>query len=64
MDMARLSKIMAAALKLKSQMKKRGLTRARAKCPFCETGFLHGRLAGRKDHLHMACDGCDAAMME
>jgi hypothetical protein len=61
---ARSRKIMKAALKLKSQMKARKLTRARAKCPFCETGFLHGRLAGRKEHLHMACDACDVMMME
>lgn len=57
-------KILETSCKLKAQMKKRGLIRARAKCPFCETGFLHGQLAGRKAHLHMACDGCDVRSME
>lgn len=62
--MDRAVKILETAMKLKAVMKKRGLTRARAKCPHCEAGFLHGRIAGRKGHLHMACDGCNARMME
>jgi hypothetical protein len=64
MDTDRVAKILDAGFKLKSQMKKRGLTAARAKCPFCKDGFLHGRLVGRKDHLHMACDSCDVRSME
>jgi hypothetical protein len=50
--------------KLKKVMLKRGLTQAKAKCARC-TGMLHGQLAGRKQHLHMHCDGpCKAMMME
>jgi hypothetical protein len=62
--MDRAVKIIETAMKLKAVMKKRGLARARAKCPYCEKGFLHGQLAGSKGHLHMACDGCDVRMME
>lgn len=51
------------AEKLKKSMDKRGLTAAKAKCPRC-AGFIHGRLAGPKKHLHMACDGpCGTRMM-
>jgi hypothetical protein len=56
--------ILVAGMKLKKVMQRRQITAARAKCPFCENGFLHGRLAGRKSHMHMACDGCDVRMME
>jgi hypothetical protein len=64
MDMARFGKILETGMKLKKIMLGKRITAARAKCPFCETGHLHGRLAGHKNHLHMVCDGCDAAMME
>ncbi len=50
--------------KLKKVMLTRGLSRARAKCPECG-GMLHGVLAGRRNHLHMVCDGpCRRKMME
>jgi len=64
LDIERATDIMLTAFKLKAQMKKRNLLRAKAKCPFCKEGFLHGQLAGRKAHLHMACDGCDVRMLE
>lgn len=57
-------KVLETAMKLKTVMKKRGITSAKAKCPHCDVGFLHGRLAGRKSHLHMSCDGCDVMVME
>lgn len=56
--------ILEKGMKFKAVMLKRGLTRARAKCPFCETGTWHGTLNGRKNHLHMRCDGCTVQMME
>ena len=62
--MARAGKILTSAMKFKVALQKRGLTRGKAKCPFCESGHWHGTLAGRKQHLHMACDGCDVGMME
>lgn len=62
--MERAGKIMDAAFKLKTALKKRGLTHGKAKCPFCTDGYLVGRLLGRKQHLHMACTHCDASMME
>lgn len=50
--------------KLKKVMLKRGITRAKAKCEVCE-GYLHGALLGRKQHLHMHCDGsCKSVFME
>ena len=62
--MKRMGRILVEAQKFKVVMKKRGLTRAKARCPFCATGHWHGRLAGPKQHLHMSCDGCDVMMME
>jgi hypothetical protein len=54
-------------VKLKLVMKKKGLTRARAKCPmpFC-SGTLHASLNGPKQHMHCACDrdGCNLRFME
>jgi uncharacterized Zn finger protein len=58
------TEVLNAAQRLKAVMKAKGITRAKAKCPICEHGFLHGVLAGRKQHLHMHCDGCDVVMME
>lgn len=60
----RIMLIMETGMKLKKVMQKRGITAARAVCPICEGGFIHGRLAGRKQHLHMQCDSCDVYMME
>jgi hypothetical protein len=49
---------------MKKNMLDKGLTRAKAKCPFCE-GHWHARLAGKKNHFHMRCDGdCKSFMME
>jgi hypothetical protein len=62
--MAYAGKVLVAAMKLKKVMLGRSLTVAKAKCPLCETGHLHGRLAGRKNHMRMWCDGCPAQMME
>jgi len=62
--MAFAAKVLDAATKLKKVMLDKGLTAARAKCPLCETGHLHGRLEPRKKHMRMWCDGCTAQMME
>lgn len=52
------------AFKLKKVMLKRGLRRARAKCPECE-GMLHAVLAGKRNHIHFNCDGpCNRSLME
>ncbi len=52
------------ALKWKAKIIERDLTRAKAKCPYCE-GYWHGVLCGNKKHLHMSCDGdCKTMMME
>lgn len=49
---------------MKKNMIKANLTRARAKCPHCD-GIWHAVLAGKKNHLHMRCDGtCKTFMME
>lgn len=63
-DMKRMSAIIDAAMRFKAAMIERGKTAATGKCPFCESGRWSGQLAGRKNHLHVACDGCDVAMME
>lgn len=63
---ARMSEILDAGTKLKKVMLKRGIRLAKAPCPICGNGMLHGSLAGSKNHLHMYCDGegCNAMMME
>lgn len=64
MDMEVVKSIITDAMKLKRQMLKRKIVAAKVKCPRCE-GMLHGRLAGRKNHMRFWCDGpCDRRMME
>ncbi|MBR0693602.1 hypothetical protein [Bradyrhizobium lablabi] len=64
MDIATADKVIETAAKLKKIMLEKGITAAKAKCPFCDAGFVHGRLVGRKSHMHMHCDDCDISMME
>lgn len=48
---------------MKKNMDKKGLKRAKAKCPFCD-GFWHATLNGHKKHLWLKCDGsCNSMMM-
>jgi hypothetical protein len=55
---------MTMGIKLKKVMQKRGITAAKAKCEACD-GYLHGALVGKKQHLHMHCDGpCKAVFTE
>jgi hypothetical protein len=56
--------ILVKAMAFKKALQTRNLTRGKAKCPFCADGHWHGTLNGHKQHLHMACDGCDVWMME
>lgn len=50
--------------KLKKVMRKKGIKQARCVCPRCGS-FIYGRLAGPREHLHMACEGrCGMQMME
>lgn len=52
-------------IKFKKVMLKKGLTRARAKCPKPDcSGMLHGALLGPKKHMHFHCDTCDMKGME
>jgi hypothetical protein len=57
-------KILEAGVKLKKIMLDKKITAAKAPCTICRAGFLHGRLVGRKQHLHMWCDNCPSQMME
>jgi transposase-like protein len=57
-------KLIDTGMKFKKALQSRNLTRGKAKCPFCETGYLHGVIAGRKSHLHFQCDGCNVFFME
>jgi hypothetical protein len=58
------SKVIITASKFKTVMLKRNLKIAKAVCPHCNGGFLHGRIQGNKNHFHMACDKCDIRFME
>jgi hypothetical protein len=58
------AKVMELAGKLKVVMQKKGLRRARAKCPDCPGKFLNGTLNGKKDHMHFCCDCRKMSMME
>ncbi len=62
--MARAGQILVKAHAFKKALQKRGLTRGKAKCPFCADGHWHGTLNGPRQHLHMRCDGCDIYTME
>lgn len=64
--MAHMGRVLDAGVKLKKIMLDKGIASAKAKCPMCPDGYLHGRLAGRKNHMRMWCDGngCDVMMME
>lgn len=54
-----------AVFKLKKKMLERNLTRARTNCPNPGCGgTLHARLAGRKNHIHAACEKCGQGLME
>lgn len=56
------SKILDKAMIMKKNMKAKKLTWAKAKCPFCE-GHWFATLNGRKEHIHMRCDGTCGTMM-
>lgn len=53
------------AVKVKAAMKRQNRRRGWTKCPYCG-GKVVVVLAGRRDHLHMACQtaGCNMRMME
>lgn len=48
---------------MKKNMIKKGLTAAKAKCPYCE-GEWRAVLAGPKKHMHMRCTKCGIMVME
>lgn len=57
--------------KVKARMQSLGKRSVRVKCPQHDTPkgsgpYVHARLAGARDHLHMACDEptCIMRMME
>ena len=51
-------------MKLKKIMLKKNLTACKCECPRCGQ-TIHASLAGRKNHLRMACEGrCGMNMME
>jgi hypothetical protein len=53
-----------ASLKLKARMLKRGQTKVDVKCAKC-AGTLHASLNGRKNHIHIHCDGaCKRNLVE
>lgn len=62
--MSNFKEIVSIAGKLKTVMLKKNLKIAKAKCPKCESGYLHGRIGGHKNHLHMYCDSCTVLFME
>jgi hypothetical protein len=57
--------VMELASRVKAAMRAKNRTQAWTKCPKCG-GKVHAVLAGRKQHLHMACEtvGCNIRMME
>lgn len=66
----RVGRVLATALKMKTVMLRRGLTRARAVCPAHEaSGAVHhltGAIVGSRQHFHMGCDDpkCYMRIME
>lgn len=64
MDAEYVKQVMETAAKMKKVMQKRGVRYAIATCPRCGELTLRGRLRGKKDHIHMACDNGCIQMME
>lgn len=61
------AQVLETSVKLKRQMMKRTLRRARSMCPRCGVeGALQGALVGKNDHMRMWCDtpNCSMEMME
>lgn len=60
-----IDKVLPTAQKLKAVMLKKGVTWAKTECPECG-GWLHGRIVGKRQHMHMACENssCCMRMME
>jgi len=56
MNRDHINKTLEVATKLKKVMQKKGLKRARAKCPDCPEKFIHGSINGSRGHLHMTCE--------
>jgi hypothetical protein len=54
-------KVLPVAMKLKKKMLDKSITWAKTPCPECG-GWLHGRIVGRRQHLHMACENADCFM--
>lgn len=59
-------KVLEFGMKLKKRMIALGKRRVRVQCPDCPKGtHIWGTLHGRRDHLHMKCEGCgNYTMME
>lgn len=60
------NRILDAAMKMKGQMIRKSLKRAKMKCimPKCE-GMWHASLAGPRLHIHLYCDGtCNSNLRE
>lgn len=63
LDTDHFADIIKKASTMKINMIAKGVTRAKAKCPYCE-GHWHGILAGPNKHLHFKCDGsCNVMLM-
>lgn len=58
-------KVLPIAMKLKKKMLAKNIGHAKTECPECGS-WLHGRIAGKRQHLHMACENpaCFMRMME
>lgn len=61
---AKMMNVVSTFVKLKSVMMRQGLKAAKAPCPHCKTGFIHGRIAGPKNHFRMWCDHCTVRGIE
>lgn len=64
-----ISEVLPWAAKFKAQMLKLPAYKARKKCPnpaHVDTKYVHARIAGRRNHFHMACEdpSCYYRMME
>lgn len=56
LDMDSVMETFRLAEKIKARMQKLGKRRVRVACPKHEGKYITAVLAGRKDHIHMACE--------
>jgi len=60
--LAKVDKVIEAAIDLRALMNQNGTGRDEVKCPLCEKGRMSGGVIGRKNYFHFHCLECGVGM--